>query len=312
MISLGIDTSNYTTSVALFNSETNEIISKKQLLPVKKGEKGLRQSDAVFHHTVQLPILIEQLFSGNNLSIDCIGVSSKPCDREGSYMPCFLTGLSVAKSLGYVYKKPVYEFSHQLGHIAAVIQSSDNTDFFKKNFIAFHVSGGTTEAVLVKADKQNIFNTEVIFSSSDLKAGQAVDRVALMLGINFPGGKELDVLSRKSKVDFKIHPSLKESTFSLSGVENKCLKMLENGEKRENIAKYCIDYISASLEAAADLLLNEYGDLPLVFSGGVMSNSLIRERFTEKYNAVFSIPEFSSDNALGVAVAAFLKESNNG
>ena len=312
MISLGIDTSNYTTSVALFDSETNKIISKKKLLPVKKGEKGLRQSDAVFHHTVQLPDLIKDLFSDMSCSFDCIGASSKPCDKDDSYMPCFLTGISVADSLGSVIKKPVHYFSHQQGHIAAVLQSTNNSSLFENEFIAFHVSGGTTEAVLVKPDKDKIISTELIFSSSDLKAGQAIDRVALSLGIDFPGGKELDALSRKSCSEFSIKPSLKNNTFSLSGVENKCKKMLENGENKEDIAKYCIDYISVSLENAADILLKKYINLPLVFSGGVMSNSLIRERFTKKYNAVFASPEFSSDNALGVAVLAYIKESHNG
>jgi len=208
-------------------------------------------------------------------------------------------------------KKPVYEFSHQQGHIAAVLQSTNNTELFKRDFIAFHVSGGTTEAVLVKPDKSKILITEKVFYSSDLKAGQAIDRVALSLGIDFPGGRELDLLSRTSNMDFKIKPSLKDNTLSLSGVENKCMKMLENGERKEDIAKFCIDYISVSLESVADYLLNEYGNLPLVFSGGVMSNSLIRERFTEKYGAVFTTPEFSSDNALGIAVLANIKGSNN-
>lgn len=311
MVSLGIDTSNYTTSVALFDSFDNKIFSKKKLLPVKKGEKGLRQSDAVFHHTVQLPELIEELFSEYNGDIDCIGVSSRPCDTDGSYMPCFLSGISVAKSLGSVMRKPVYEFSHQQGHIAAVLQSTNNTELFNKDFIAFHISGGTTEAVLVKPDKSKILTTEKVFYSSDLKAGQAIDRVAISLGIDFPGGRELDLLSRKSNTDFKIKPSLKDNTLSLSGVENKCMKMLENGERKEEIAKFCIDYISVSLESVTDYLLKEYGNLPLVFSGGVMSNSLIRERFTEKYGAVFTIPEFSSDNALGIAVLANIKGSNN-
>lgn len=308
MISLGIDTSNYTTSVAIFNSDTKEIISKKKLLPVKEGEKGLRQSDAVFHHTVQLPVLIEELFSDFNGEIDCIGVSSKPVDSDKSYMPCFLTGMGVASALSTVNKKPVYYFSHQQGHIASVLQSTDNTDLFGKKFIAFHVSGGTTEAVLVNPDNEKILKTENIFYSSDLKAGQAIDRVALSLGLSFPGGKELDALSRKSDKTFKLKPSIKDNTVSLSGVENKCKKMLDEGEKYEDIAKFCIDYISCSLEKAVEYLKDKYGEMPLVFSGGVMSNSLIRERFTEKYNAVFTVPEFSSDNALGVAVLAALKE----
>ena len=312
MISLGIDTSNYTTSVALFCGETNNIKSLKKLLPVKEGEKGLRQSDAVFHHTVQLPELIESLFSDFDKKIDCIGVSSKPRDAENSYMPCFLTGVAVAASLSSVLKIPVYEFSHQQGHIAAVLKTSDRCDLLNERFIAFHVSGGTTEAVLVLPDECKILKTELIFSSSDLKAGQAIDRVALSLGLPFPGGMKLDALSRESNREFRIRPSLKDNSFSLSGVENKCNKMLSEGEAKEDIAKFCIDYISESLRCAVLYLKNKFGDLPLVFSGGVMSNSLIRERITDEFDAVFTAPEFSSDNAAGIAFLSSLKEINNG
>ena len=96
---LGIDTSNYTTSVALYCDKDNTIISKKKLLPVGKNEKGIRQSDAVFHHTVQLPDLISEIFEGKTFDIRAIGVSVKPCNDKNSYMPCFLSGISVAVSL---------------------------------------------------------------------------------------------------------------------------------------------------------------------------------------------------------------------
>lgn len=311
MIALGIDTSNYTTSVALYDSDLKEVKSVKRLLPVKDGEKGLRQSDAVFHHTVQLPELIKELIKGFDGNIDCIGVSSKPRDVQGSYMPCFLTGVSVAYSVSAFTGKPVYEFSHQQGHIAAVLASTDNMGLFENEFIAFHVSGGTTEAVLVKPDRSRIIKTELIFSSSDLKAGQAIDRVALSIGLPFPGGMKLDELSRQSEREFKIKPSLKDNTFSLSGVENKCRKMLSDGEKNADIAKYCIDYISYSLRESVLYIKKKYGELPLVFSGGVMSNSLIRERFTDEFGAVFTCAQYSSDNALGVAVLSYLKELRN-
>lgn len=114
---LGIDTSNYTTSVAIYDDATNKVIGKKKLLPVKPGEKGIRQSDAVFHHTVQLPMLISELAEEFDGKISSIGVSVKPCNSEGSYMPCFLTGISVASALSDIIRVPLYKFSHQDGHI---------------------------------------------------------------------------------------------------------------------------------------------------------------------------------------------------
>ena len=114
---LGIDTSNYTTSVALYNDEDNTILNLKKLLPVKSGEKGIRQSDAVFHHTVQLPELVKKAFSDKSIKLKSIGVSTKPCNIDNSYMPCFLTGISVATSLASALNIPMYEFSHQDGRM---------------------------------------------------------------------------------------------------------------------------------------------------------------------------------------------------
>ena len=96
---IGIDTSNYTTSVALYRSEENKIYQAKRLLPVKSGQLGLRQSDAVFHHTKQLPEMIEKLSETvGSINPVCITASAKPRNAEGSYMPCFLCGEGFARS----------------------------------------------------------------------------------------------------------------------------------------------------------------------------------------------------------------------
>ena len=304
---LGIDTSNYTTSVALFDSENSIVVQEKMLLPVKKGELGLRQSDAVFHHTKQLPQVIAKLFS-EKIDIFAIGVSTKPRSVEGSYMPCFLAGESFAKSLSAMNKISVVETSHQIGHILAVLYSCNKLEFIKNPFIAFHVSGGTTDCLLVEPDENEIIKISQISSSLDLKAGQAIDRVGVMLGLQFPCGKELEKLALKSDKTFKIKPSMKELDCSLSGVENKCKAMLLQNQKSEDIAKYCIDYICGTVDEMTKRALKAYGDLPIVFAGGVMSNTIIKNVITKKYNAFFAQPEFSCDNAVGVAIYSALKE----
>lgn len=299
---LGIDTSNYTTSVALYNSETNEIVSKKKLLPVKRGEKGIRQSDAVFHHTIQLPDLIDELFEDFHGNIKAIGVSVKPCNEEGSYMPCFLVGISIARSLSNAMNIPLYKFSHQDGHIAAALYSADKLDFINKEFLAFHISGGTSQALLVKPDDK-YFYTDKISDSLDLKAGQAIDRVGVMLGLDFPCGPALEKLAQNSKNPLKkIKVFRRDGQFSLSGVENKCKKMFEDGEKPEDISMYCLSFIYSALDDTVSELLSKYGDLPIVFSGGVMSNKILRTELQNKYNSYFAEPQFSADNACGVAV----------
>ena len=301
---LGIDTSNYTTSAALF--QDGEIFHQKMLLPVKQGELGLRQSDAVFHHVQQLPQVLEALLHGK-LSVGAVGVSARPRDLEGSYMPCFTVGIGFAKAVALSLGIPLYAFSHQAGHIAAALYSAGQLALLHEKFIAFHVSGGTTEAVLVTPDEQTVFRTEIIAQSLDLKGGQAVDRVGAMLGLSFPSGKALEQLALKADVTYPIKPSLKGADCSLSGVENKCANMLNKGAPKEEVAAYCLYALLAALDGMTAELLKQYGKLPLLFAGGVMSNSLIRNALTAKYGAYFAAPEFSADNAAGIAVLTSIK-----
>lgn len=307
---LGIDTSNYTTSTALYDSSTGVMLQQKQLLPVKDGQLGLRQSDAVFHHTQQLHQLFSQLVKNIDLKeLKMIGVSVKPRPIDGSYMPCFTVGENTAEILSSALKVPLARFSHQEGHISAALFSAKRDDLFTKDFIAFHISGGTTEAVLVNG-KDNGFNLELVAKSLDLHAGQAVDRVGLMLGLSFPCGAELEKLALKNTEKIKVHPTLKGVDCCLSGVENQCKKLIDSGKSSEYVAAYCIKYIEQSLAAITDKLLERYGDLPLLYAGGVMSNSIINKTFTQKYNAIFASPAFSTDNAAGIAYLAYRKFIN--
>lgn len=310
MAYLGFDTSNYTTSAALYYPEENRIVHRKKLLPVKEGEKGLRQSDAVFHHTNQLHEITRELFENEKAVIDGIGASAFPRMAEGSYMPCFLVGLNTAKVLSCVLNKSVNITSHQNGHIVAALYSAGRLDLLKEKFLAFHVSGGTTEALLVESCEEEIIKCTLVASSLDLKAGQAIDRAGVMMGLKFPSGAEMDKLAQKSERTFKkIKVYSKGADVSLSGLENKCRKMLSENESKEDISMFCFQYILSAVDTMTEKLLAEYGDLPLLYSGGVMSNSIIKEKLIEKYNGIFAIPEFSADNAAGVAILTYLKEN---
>lgn len=307
MIILGIDTSNYTTSAALLDTESGRIIQSKLLLPVEKGRLGLRQSDAVFHHTKQLPVVMDRLFDGVPRQIDGIGVSVRPRNAEGSYMPCFLCGEGLADSLSAACGAAVYKTSHQTGHILAALYSADRLDLLNGNFIAFHVSGGTTDCLLVRPDSENILNITEIGTSLDLKAGQAVDRVGVMLGLQFPCGKQLEELAEKSGQRFRIKPVLKDGSCCLSGVENKCAKMLADGEVPADIAMFCLQYIYSAIRGMALQAEEKYGKLPILFAGGVMSNKIIGKQLEKEFDAYFAEPEFSCDNASGTALFAALK-----
>lgn len=306
---LGIDTSNYTTSAALYFPDNGQVLQKKMLLPVKPGEKGLRQSDAVFHHTVQLPKMIGELFSEADKPEICgIGVSEKPRNAEGSYMPCFLCGTGLAQSLSAVMGIPVYMTSHQTGHILAALFSAGRFDLIGKRFIAFHVSGGTTDCLLCEPDAESIIRITELSTSLDLKAGQAVDRCGVMLGLKFPCGVELEKLAEKSERTYKIKSKLRDGCCSLSGVENKCADMLKKGELPEDIARFCLESVQSAIEAMTEYALEKYPCEDVVYAGGVMSNKIIRHRLESRFNASFAAPEFSCDNAAGTAVFAALSE----
>lgn len=300
---LGIDTSNYTTSVAIFDSETNEIFMEKKLLPTEKGSLGLRQSDAVFSHIKQISSLVEKVMKNKTKPIKAIGVSAFPRRAEGSYMPCFLVGETLAESVGAILNVPVYKFSHQEGHIVSALYSADKLSLLKEKFIAFHVSGGTTDALMVNPS-ETLFDVLLVASSLDLKAGQLVDRVGVMLNLDFPCGPQIESLALKNTENIKIKPTMKGVNCCLSGIQNKCEKLFSDGKSPEYISAYCLEAIKSALFTMTDELINIYGKLPLIYAGGVMSNSIIKAKIQEKYDAFFAKPQFSSDNAAGIAVLA--------
>ena len=308
---LGIDTSNYTTSAALFDDDSGTVTQKKMLLPVKPGEKGLRQSDAVFHHTVQLPQVLTELFSENPGAPDCVGVSIFPRREKGSYMPCFLVGKAAAEAIRVSENKPLRTFSHQEGHIVAALFSAKRLDLLKETFLAFHVSGGTTEALLVTPNDTDLFSVRIVGQSLDLKAGQLIDRTGVMLSLSFPCGKDLEVLSEQSDKTYTVKPTMKGADCCLSGIENQCQAMFRKGESPADIAKFCMCSVLTALSEMVSVLRKEYGDLPVLFSGGVSSNKLLKKELSEKYGAIFAEPAFSADNAAGIAVLTALMQKGS-
>ena len=302
---LGFDTSNYTTSVAVYNDGV--VIQNKRLLPVKEGERGIRQSDAVFHHTKAYAELLESVMSSYSGEIKAVGASVTPTTQDGSYMPCFLVGENAARTVASVLNVPFYSFSHQQGHIAAALYSAKKTDLLDKKFLAFHVSGGTTDLVFCEPDAEKIIKVTPISNSSDLKAGQAVDRIGVKMGIQFPAGIELEKLANNAEKTYKNKIKLYDGFCSLSGLENKCLKMLENGESQEDTAKYLLCYIADTITAMTEYALKKFGNIPVVFAGGVMSNKIIKNIISSRFEASFAEPEFSCDNAAGIAFLTSLK-----
>ena len=302
---LGIDTSNYTTSLAILTTDGELIANLKCPLKVKEGERGLRQSDALFSHTVNIPSLMEQAREHlEGLKIVAVGVSEKPRNVEGSYMPCFLAGVASAESISTALGVPLYRFSHQCGHIMAAIYSSRSFDLLEKDFAAFHISGGTTELVKV-TNCEGGFKTELVGGTSDLNAGQVIDRIGVYLGMPFPAGPHLEAmaLTNDKKVP-KKKISSNGMTVNLSGLENMAIKLYSETRDKALAAAFVFDYIGRAISTMIDAYQTQYGEGKFICAGGVMCNSIIKGMLSAKYDVAFAEPALSADNAVGIAVLA--------
>ncbi len=302
---VGFDTSNYTTSVAVCDVDGSVIANLKAPLPVKEGERGLRQSDAVFAHIKNLPTLADRLAEVLEQGFEpvAVGVSSTPRDAEGSYMPCFLSGIAAARSFAAAKGLMVYEFSHQSGHIMAAAYSSGYADeLLEKPFLAFHVSGGTTEALLVRPFERS-FSVELVGETLDLNAGQLIDRVGVAMGLKFPCGAELEALASEYTGRIaKMPVSVKDGCCNLSGFENKAINAYKDSGDKRAVAASVFDGVCRTLIAMGVRILDKYGTMPVLFAGGVMSNRYMRDKLSECFEAYYSEPAFSADNAAGISL----------
>ena len=298
---IGIDTSNYTTSIAYFDGETG--VNCSRLLPVKQGELGLRQSDAVFAHIKSLPELSGRLFSHVRAEdITAVGVSTRPRAVEGSYMPCFMVGYSHAKMLAEALGIPLVEVSHQQGHVAASLWSAGQLELMDEPHLAWHLSGGTTELLLVEPEGKNVTCTR-IGGTSDISAGQLIDRTGQLLQLPFPSGRHIDALSREAVMRETFRVKCSQMEFSLSGVQNKVQQFHAAHGIPAETAAYALRCVAKAVYLASEQALRAYPGLRIVFSGGVASNSMLREAI-QPLNPIFSEPQYSTDNAMGVAVLA--------
>lgn len=296
-VAIAFDTSNYTTSCAWFDGEKGE--NSGRLLDVKQGQLGLRQSEALFAHVKRLPEIVERLNIDGG--IFAVGASTKPRETKDSYMPCFLAGASQGRVLSEMLGVPFYAFSHQQGHIAAAAWSADRMDLLETPHIAWHLSGGTTEMLYVKPWEKAV-KCEIIGGTTDLAAGQLIDRTGKRLGLKFPSGKELDALANQADKKTFYTPKTEGLRFSVSGIEHKMNQMHENGEKPCNIAYFAIASVVSAVHKVTENAMKIYGNIPVLYSGGVASNSILRALTPD---GIFAKPQFSTDNAMGCAILTY-------
>mgnify|MGYP000143606192 CR=1 FL=1 len=310
---LGIDTSNYKTSVAVVDSEENVIADRRMFIKVQKGERGIRQSEALFQHINNLPLIMEEVSGILNTAdksacVKAVAVSSRPRPVKKSYMPVFLAGVSLGRSLAGIMKIPVYEFSHQEGHIAAAQSCTELKNCSR--FIAFHFSGGTTEAVLVERSGVNSIDYKVVGGSRDISYGQLLDRIGVAGGLRFPCGCELDKIACDEKAEHTNIPKIKcrDGYVNLSGIETHCLRFMDRYNKdisspqvRDMIFSVFKE-ISLSMGNITEFLARKYNVGDFLYAGGVSSSEFLRRHFKSEHNIYFAKPELSTDNAVGTAL----------
>lgn len=297
---LGIDTSCYTTSVAVVNRQGALIADNRQVLKVKAGQKGLRQSEAVFQHVQNLPLLLEQTAKTVELKqIRGVCVSSAPRNVEGSYMPVFTVGMAAAKTIAISLGVPLFETSHQEGHIMAAEWSSGAPEAMQR--ISIHLSGGTTE-ILHSLSTESGYHVDILGKSLDLHAGQLIDRVGVAVNLAFPCGKELDKLAQKSETKVKIPISVNSGNMNLSGAEAVAMKALREGAEPGAVARGVFEAIAQSLCTALRQLPEKPQDI--IMAGGVSANTIIRDYMQKHFDGdvYFAQPEYATDNAVGTAL----------
>lgn len=304
---LGIDTSNYTTSVAVVSKEQQLLFDQRTVLSVAEGERGLQQSAAVFQHLQNLPELLTAALDAERGEIRGVCYSAKPRPMEGSYMPVFRVGEGFAQTIASALGVPLFATTHQEGHIMAGLWSAG----FQPTgaFLAMHLSGGTTDLLRVEPVAGG-YQMETLGSSSDLHAGQFVDRIGVQLGLPFPAGPALEALARSAHTAAVTLPSsVAGYTISFSGPCSAAERQIDAGAAPAEVAFAVLRCIANSVEKVLRTAMTETGLCEIVFVGGVAANTLIRQRLNErlahpalKGKLYYAEPQYSRDNAVGVGL----------
>lgn len=298
---LGLDTSCYSTSLAALDEEGRLIHDWRRMLKVKDGQMGLRQSEAFFQHIKNIPLFFAETADPLLPKTRSIAVSTRPRPTEGSYMPVFLAGESIARSIAAGMGAFLTLSTHQEGHIMAGLWSAG---LAWQDFWVFHISGGTTEVLEVKR-RRSTFAIKLKGGGEDLSAGQFIDRIGVRLGLPFPAGKHLENLALKAEETIDLPVALKGNQISFSGPESQAKRLLDQGVRPAVMARSVEECVARSLAGLARQALKGQ-DEKVLFVGGVMANERIKGYLRQHVQGqlAFASPELSGDNAVGLAEIA--------
>ncbi|MDZ4132049.1 MAG: O-sialoglycoprotein endopeptidase, partial [Dethiobacteria bacterium] len=225
----------------------------------------------------------------------------------GSYMPVFKVGEAFGLFLAQINGLNFLPSTHQEGHVMAGLWSAGLP---LGRYLTLHLSGGTTEIIVSEEISPGKLNLNLLSGSSDLNAGQFIDRLGNAMGLDFPSGPQIEVLACKAENNLPLlTTAVCGSTVSFSGPASQAERLLQGGCSRPDLARAIEVCIADSLIAALKHALKENSSYDgLLVVGGVASNQFIRQRLKanigELISLHFALPKFASDNAVGLAVQA--------
>ena len=309
---LGIETSCDDTSIAI--SENNNILSNivaNQLVHKKYG--GVVPELASREHQKNIVPTLHLALQKANIKlheIDAIAFTRGP-----GLMGSLLVGTSFAKSLSLALKKPLIAINHMEAHVLANF-IDENPSF---PFLCLTVSGGHTQIVLV----QSVRNIQILGETLDDSAGETFDKCAKLLGLNYPGGPEIEKLAQKgNKESFQFtSPKVEGLNFSFSGLKTNIRQLIDKESQKDvNFIENNKKNLCASIQFTIiqilikklELAIKKYNIHNIAISGGVAANQQFRQSIKglkTKYNSNIFIPkkEYSTDNGAMIAIAGYYK-----
>ena len=306
---LAIETSCDETSIAIVKNG-HEVVSITILTQMDTHAKfgGVVPEIASRMHTENITMVLEDTLNKANMQVsdvDAIAVTYKP-----GLLGSLLVGIEFAKTLSYVYKKPLIKVNHLIGHIYA--NAINNKLEFP--LLALVVSGGHTELVVMKND----YDFELLGATLDDAIGEAYDKVARILNIPYPGGPGIEKLALEGKISYNLPKPLVDNTynFSYSGLKSYIINLVHNEKQRDNEIRKAdlaasFQYVAIDeLSRKLDLALKNTNIRNVIVAGGVSANKYLRNeiyKVAKKYKAKLNIPDFiyCTDNAAMIGAAAY-------
>lgn len=306
---LAIESSCDETSVAIIKNGCEEIATiVLSQMDTHANFGGVVPEIASRMHVENITMVIEECLNKANMKmndIDAIAVTYAP-----GLIGSLLIGVMAAKTLAYIFNKPLVPVHHIAGHIYA------NNLVKKMEFplIALVVSGGHTELVYMK----DHYSFKVIGSTLDDAVGEAYDKVARVIGLPYPGGPNIDKLAREGEDTYNLPTPLDDSSFnfSFSGLKSAVINLVHNETQRGNEIRKAdlalsfenrvIDVLSKKTMRA----LNEYNVKNLVVAGGVSANRWLRDKLAELceedgINLIIPEMKYCTDNAAMIGAAGY-------